>query len=95
MLGFSPLTAAGIAWAAVTAILAVLLIYRSLIAMKEDDQLFLDSAQAALEHEQQQVQARLRRLAPYTKTLGALSGALLVAIAGLWLYAGFTRPMMP
>jgi len=92
MFGISPLNAALIGWGLVTAVLALLLIYRSLISMKEDDQLFLDSAESNLEKEQQEVRARLARLTPYTKILGATSGVLLVAIAGIWLYEQFAGP---
>ena len=91
MSGITPLTAALMVWGAVTAALAVLLIYRSTVSMKEDDQLFLDPAQSNLEKEQQQVRQRLERLAPYTKILGATSGVLLVAMAGMWLYEQFSK----
>ena len=90
MFGLSPLNAVLILWGVITGILAILLIYRSTISMKEDDQLFLDSAASAnLEKEQEQVRTRLARLTPYTKILGATSGLLLMATAGLWLYGGF------
>ena len=75
-----------------TAVLAVLLIYRSTVSMKEDDQLFLDSAESNLEKEQKEVRRRLERLAPYTKILGATSGLLLVAMASFWVYEQFTKP---
>lgn len=92
MSGISPATATLILWGVVTAFLIALLIYRSLIAMKEDDQLFLDPAASNMEKEQQQVRKTLERLAPYTKILGATSGLLLVATAGLWVYDQFTKP---
>jgi hypothetical protein len=91
MSGITPLTAALVIWGAVTAALAVLLIYRSTVSMKEDDQLFLDPAQSNLEKEQEQIRRRLERLAPYTKILGATSGVLLVAMAGMWLYEQFSK----
>jgi hypothetical protein len=50
---FQPLTWTLIAWGCVTAALVVILIYRSLISMKEDDQLFLDPAQVNLQRDQQ------------------------------------------
>ena len=91
MSGITPFTAALVVWGAVTAALAVLLIYRSTVSMKEDDQLFLDPAQSNLEKEQEQVRRRLERLAPYTKILSATSGVLLVAMAGMWLYDQFAK----
>lgn len=75
-----------ILWGIVTGVLAVLLIYRSLVSMKEDDQLFLDAAAANLEREQTEVRVRLQRLNPYTKLLAAASGLLLLCSAGIWLY---------
>jgi hypothetical protein len=92
MSGITPATVTLILWGVVTALLVVLLIYRSLVSNREDDQLFLDSATSNLEHEQQQVRQRLARLAPYTKILGATSGLLLMATAGLWVYDQFTKP---
>ncbi len=42
--------------------------------MKEEDQIFLDQAEASLEAE------------PYLKGFGAASAVLLMLILGLWLY---------
>jgi hypothetical protein len=92
MFGLSALTTIFVVWGVVTTALAILLIYRSTISMKEDEQLFLDSAQSSLEKEQQEVRARLARLTPYTAILGVTSGVLLVASAGLWVYQQFANP---
>jgi hypothetical protein len=91
MFGLSPLNAVLVIWGVVTAILAVLLIYRSTISMKEDDQLFLDSAQSNLEQEQREVRMRLQKLTPYTMILGVTSGVLLALSAGMWVYEQFTK----
>ena len=80
-----------IAWGVVTGFLVLLLIYRSLIAMKEDDQLFLDPAESKLEAEQHELQARLVRIRPYAKSLGFASAGLLVFSAGVWVYEAITR----
>ena len=92
MFGVSVLNTVLVAWGVVTGILAVLLIYRSTISMKEEDQLFLDSAESNLQKEQQEVRSRLERLRPYTAILGVTSGVLLVASAGLWVYQQFVNP---
>jgi len=84
----SSLTALLILWAAVTTVLVLLLVYRSVIGMKEEDQLFLDPSQAGLEADQKAIMSKLERIAPYTKGLAIASGALLLAIAGLWVYRG-------
>lgn len=91
MFGLSALNVVLIIWGVVTGILAILLIYRSTISMREDEQLFLDPSQVNLEKEQQEVRSRLRKLTPYTTALGATSGVLLVASAGLWVYEQFTK----
>ena len=92
MSGIAPATVTLILWGVVTTLLVALLIYRSLISMKEDDQLFLDAAASRLEKEQEQVRTRLARLTPYARILGATSGLLLVTTAGLWIYDQFTKP---
>ena len=92
MSGIAPATITLVLWGVVTALLVALLIYRSLVSMKEDDQLFLNSASSGLEREQEQVRMRLKRISPYTKILGATSGLLLATAAGLWVYAQFTKP---
>jgi hypothetical protein len=86
-----PLTTLWILWGCVTAALAGLLIYRSLIGMKEDDQLFLNTAspnESPLVAEQQAVVMRLNRLTPYIKILALASALLLICAAGLWVYRG-------
>ena len=78
-------------WGVLTTVLVVLLIYRSALARHEDDQLFLTSAEAHLEREQQELMVRMNRLRPFLNVLGASSGALLLIMAGLWLWRGWTR----
>ena len=46
-----------IIWAVITAVLVILLIYRSTLSMHEDDQLFLDEASSSMRVEQEQLQA--------------------------------------
>jgi hypothetical protein len=81
----TPLETVLILWGIVTGLLAVVLMYRSIIAMKEEEQLFLTGGNSGMEEEQRDIQRRLRRLAPYTKALSASSGILLIASAGIWL----------
>ena len=91
MSGISPLTGLLFAWGAVTTAFVILMIYRSLITMREDDQLFLDPNQKLAEAEQIQIQSKLSRLRPYTKGLGLTSAALAVGVVGVWLYQAMTR----
>ena len=82
----SLISALWVFWGSITVALAGLLMYRSLVAMKEEDQLFLDPAEWQLEREQQAIRTHLRKLTPVIKTLAVGSAALLVLIAGIWIY---------
>jgi hypothetical protein len=88
MFGVSPITAMLFAWFAVTAVFVVLLICRSLISMKEDDQLFLSAGEAAMEKEQRDVISRLERITPYMKGFGFASVGLLILMG---VYEGYTQ----
>ena len=91
MSGFSSLTWLLFAWGAVTAAYVILMIYRSLITMREDDQLFLDAAQKSAAAEQLAIQGKLTRLRPYTMGLGYASACLAVGVVGVWIYQAMTR----
>jgi hypothetical protein len=75
-----------IAWGLVTAVFLALLIWRSLLASHEDDQIFLDAAQEHLAREQRELVAKINTLSRPILTSGIASGVLLLVIAGLWLY---------
>ncbi len=78
-------------WAVLTTALVVVLIYRSVLSMHEDDQLFLDNAESHLEKEQEQLVVRMNRLRPFVAILGTSSGLLVLVMAGLWLWRGWNR----
>jgi uncharacterized membrane protein YhfC len=80
-----------IVWAILTVVFVSLLIYRSMIAMHEEDQLYLSRGEAALAREQEQRVAKLSKLRPYLAALGTISGVLLLVIAGMWLYQGLLQ----
>ncbi len=73
-----------IAWAAITVVLIILLIYRSTLSMHEDDQLFLDESSSNLRAEQEELQVRMKKITPFVRILGALSGLLIVAVGAMW-----------
>ncbi len=75
-------------WGVLTGILILLLIYRSTLAMHEDDQLFLNDAESHLQIEQTELQRRMNRIQPILRVLGAGSGLLMLVICGLWLWNG-------
>ncbi len=91
MSGISPFMWMLFAWAAVTTVFVILMIYRSLFSLREDDQLFLNPNESLLEAEQTEIRHKIERVTPYTKGFGWTSAALAVVIAGVWVYRGFTQ----
>jgi hypothetical protein len=80
-----------ILWAGLTVILVVLLIYRSTLSMHEDDQLFLDNAEAHMAKEQEELIVKMDRITPWLRVCGAGSAVLTVIIAGMILYSRFNQ----
>jgi hypothetical protein len=78
-----------IAWGVVTAILIFVLIYRSMLENREEDQIFLDAAAQSMANEQRALVARIEGLSKPITALIVLSSVLLVTVAGLWLWQGF------
>jgi asparagine N-glycosylation enzyme membrane subunit Stt3 len=68
--------------------LIIMLLYRSLLENKEEDQLFLDAAEEHIAREQREIVAKLTKLERPITWLGVLSGALLLVIAGVWVWQG-------
>ena len=91
MSGVSPFMWMLIAWGAVTAVFVLLMIYRSLVSMREDDQLFLNPNESAMEAEQKEVRGKIHALAPYMKGFGFASAGLGVVLVGFWIYQAITR----
>jgi beta-lactamase regulating signal transducer with metallopeptidase domain len=73
-------------WGVLTAILVVLLIYRSTLTMHEEEQLFLSESESQMEKEQIELMRKVDRLSPFVQWLGGASGLLLLVIAGLAVY---------
>jgi hypothetical protein len=83
-----PMLYLSIIWGVITTVFVGLLIWRSLLASHEDDQIFLDAAQAHMAREQQELVARIRSLSRPITTSGVAAGGLLLLIVGMWLYEG-------
>lgn len=77
-----------ILWVLVTAVFIGLLIRRSLLTNREDDQLFLDSAEAHMAAEQRVIIGQISALSRPLLTTGITSALLFLVIAGMWLYEG-------
>ncbi len=89
----SPLIGLLVVWGVLTAILIILLIYRSTLTMHEDDQLFLNESDTHMEREQAEVLSKVNKIGPYVKVLGAVSGVLILVIAGIYLYQGLSNTL--
>ena len=79
-----------IIWSIATAILVILLIYRSTLTIHEDDQLFLDESEAHLEREQKEVLDKFAKVNPMIRLFGSASGVLVLLMSGLWIYESLT-----
>ena len=77
-----------VVWSVITVAFVALLIRRTLLASHEDDQIFLDAAQEHMAREQRELVAKIMKLSKPIATTGIASGALLLVIAGMWLYNG-------
>jgi len=80
-------------WGVLTTVLIILLIYRSTLTMHEDDQLFLGESESHMEREQIELMQKLNKVTPIVKWLGAVSGVLILVIAGMWIYQGLSQQM--
>jgi len=75
-----------IVWGVITGALVVLLIYRSTLTMQEDDQLYLSDSESHMQQEQTQILAKVNKINPLVRGLGATSGVLILVIAGMAIY---------
>jgi len=82
----------GIACGIALTLFIILLIYRSTLTMREDDQLFLDESASQMAQDQMEIMAKVNKVTPYIRWLGAASGVLILAIAGLLVYQGLNPP---
>jgi hypothetical protein len=80
-----------ILWGGLTLVLVLLLIYRGTLTMHEDDQLFLDSAEAHMEKEQHDLIIRMDKITLWVRVLGTCSVVLIVLIGGIFLTTNLTR----
>ena len=87
----SPLMWLLIVWGVLTGILIILLIYRSTLTMHEDDQLFLNESESHMQLEQNEILAKVNRITPLVKVLGAVSGVMILVIAGMFIYQGLNN----
>ena len=78
-----------ILWAAVTAVLTVLVIYGNTLSAREDIQLFLNKEEDIMMGSEQRVLVgKMHRLAETIFTLAIVSAMLLLASGAIWVWKG-------
>ena len=87
----SPLYMMLVVWGIVTGILIILLIYKSTLTMHEDDSIMLNETESQMQKDHAEVLVKMRKLAPMIKVLGAISGLMILVIAGLFIYQGLNQ----
>ena len=78
LLGVSLVFGLLIAWLAVTAVMIFFLVWRAVIGLREEDQLFIDPDEAHLAREQVEIVSKLERLRPYV--IGSVAGSIVLAV---------------
>ncbi len=91
----SPMYMLLVAWGVLTTILIVILIYKSTLSMHEDDSIMLNDPGSQMQKDQAEVLAKMKKLTPIVRVLGALSGLMILVIAGMFIYQGLNANTMP
>ena len=76
-------------WGVVTAVLITLVIYRSTLSVREDDQIYINATDQGRAEEQKATISKIERLKTPIVGLAVVSGVLLLGSLGVWLYSGF------
>ena len=85
------LTTLMIIWGSITAVLVVLLIYRSTLTIHEDDQLFINDSESHMATEQRELLQKIEGLSPYVRLFGVGSGVMAVVVFGMWIWQGLNQ----
>jgi hypothetical protein len=78
-----------ISWIVITVVLVALVVYRGMLSVREDDQIFIGAAEQHHYREQVAIISRMSRLTKPIIALSVISGVLLLASASVWMYSGF------
>ncbi|MBV8475737.1 MAG: hypothetical protein JO249_21340 [Acidobacteria bacterium] len=82
----SPLIGLSILLGVITAVLIILLIYRSTLSMQEDDQLYLSESESHMQKEQTEILTKMNKINPLVRWLGASFVVLALVVGGMWTY---------
>ncbi len=77
-------------WGAVTAVLVALIVYGNALSTREDDELYLNSAEQVMMASEQKVMiGKMHSLLEIIFGVSIVSCVLFVASAGVWAWIGF------
>lgn len=86
----STLTYLLVSWGLVTAVLVGLIVYGNTLSTREDDELYLNSAeQVMMASEQRVLIHKMNSLLHVIVGMSVVSGCLFVATASVWVWIGF------
>ena len=71
-------------WGVVTIAYLALFLFRSVVGMKEENNIYLSVGEQRLAAEQVEVMKRITKLDSYTHKLGYAALAMTVVLAGMW-----------
>lgn len=89
MSAYSPLQIVLAVWAVITIIYAVLFLYRSIVGMKEEDNLYLSAGESRMAAEQREIMKHINKLEPVTRGFGWAALAMTAVLALMWGYSVF------
>ena len=84
----TPMYGLVVAWGILTGILILLLIYKSTLTMHEDDSIFLNDTESQMQKDQAIKPGQDEEDRTDHQSARRLSGAMLLVIAGLFVYHG-------
>ena len=70
------------------AVLVILIVYRVTLSSRKDDQIIISKAEDHIAAEQREIVSRITQLSRPIIALWVVSGILLMASAGMWIYQG-------
>jgi ABC-type Fe3+ transport system permease subunit len=86
-MSLSSLEIVALLWGVVVVLYFVFFLYRSIIGLHEEDNLYLSAGEARMEAEQRQVMKQITRLDAYSHKIGIVALAMTVILAVMWGYS--------
>jgi hypothetical protein len=85
-MSLSPIEIVAVLWGIVIIPYFILFLYRSIVGMHEQDNLYLSDGEARLEAEQREIMKQITKLDVYSRKLGIAALAMTALLAGMWLF---------